>query len=269
MGLTFIIVLFTSISILFASAVKWSLPFNKYFWIILSSTILSFIMAFILNYLDINDLLVNLIFIFSQFVFYVGIILFLFFRDPKRIPPDIANALVSPADGTIIYIRKISKGELLLSEKKGNILVYDELRKTKLSNSELWQVGISLLFTDVHINRSPISGRVNLLNHRPGMFISLRHKDAVNVNERQTIVIENASIIIGLVQIASRLVRRIESYISEEEQIDIGQKIGMIKFGSQVDMFIPAEKVTDIKMNVGDYVYAGETLIGIINSNTK
>ena len=269
MGLTFIIVLFASISILFASAVKWSLPFNKYFWIILSSTVLSFIIALVLNYLDINNLLVNLIFIFSQFIFYVGIILFLFFRDPQRTPPNISNALVSPADGTIIYIKKIPKGELLQSEKKGNILIYNELVKTDLSKFELWQVGISLLFTDVHINRSPISGQVYLLNHRPGKFLSLRHKDAVNINERQSIVIENENITIGLVQIASRLVRRIESYISEKEKIQIGQKIGMIKFGSQVDIFIPVEKVSDIKVKIGEYVVAGETVIGLMNSHVS
>jgi phosphatidylserine decarboxylase len=261
----FIIVFFVSIALLFASAVKWSLPVNKYFLIILSSTVLSLIISFILNYLETNSLIVSIVFLFSQFIFYAGILLFLFFRDPERIPPAITNALVSPADGTVIYINKIPKGELLQSEKKGSILIYDELRGTNLSKSELWQIGISLLFTDVHINRSPISGQVNLLNHRPGKFLSLRHEDAVNVNERQTIVIENKSITIGLVQIASRLVRRIESYISEKEQIKIGQKIGMIKFGSQVDIFVPVERVPDIKIKVGEYIIAGETLIGLIN----
>ena len=121
-----------------------------------------------------------------------------------------------------------------------------------------------LLFTDVHINRSPLSGKVTLLNHRPGKFLSLSHKDAVNLNERQTIVIENKNITIGLVQIASRLVRRIESYIEESEEISIGQKIGMIKFGSQVDVFLPVNKVPKIPLNEGDYVIAGETIIGII-----
>lgn len=254
---------------LFASAVKWSLPFNKYFLIIVSSTVLSTLITFLLIYLRVNNLIITVIFLFSQFFFYVGIILFLFFRDPKRIPPDIPDALISPADGTVIYIKRIPKGELLSSEKKGNILIYDELRKTNLSNFELWQVSISLLFTDVHINRSPVSGQVSLLNHHPGKFLSLRHIDAVNVNERQTIVIENENISIGLVQIASRLVRRIESYISEKEEISIGQKIGMIKFGSQVDLFIPVEKVPAIKVHVGDYVLAGETLIGLINSRVN
>lgn len=269
MDVTFIIVFLISTVLLFASAVKWSLPFNKYSLIIASSTVLSILITFLLIYLDVNNLIISVIFLCSQFFFYAGIILFLFFRNPKRIPPDIPNGLISPADGTVIYIKRIPKGELLISEKKGNTLIYDELRKTNLSNFELWQVGISLLFTDVHINRSPMSGRVSLLNHRPGKFLSLRHINAVNVNERQTIVIENKNISIGLVQIASRLVRRIESYISEKEEISIGQKIGMIKFGSQVDIFIPVVKLSPIKVHVGDYVIAGETLIGLINSQVN
>lgn len=262
MDFTFVIVLFLSIVMLFASSIKWSLPFKKYFLIIIISTTLSLLTAFFLISLQANKLTINIVFLISQFIFYVGILLFLFFRDPKRFPPDIPNSIVSPADGTVIYIKKVSVGSLLESEKNGRILIYDELRKSNLAKTELWQIGISLLFTDVHINRSPITGQVILLNHRPGKFLSLRDENAINVNERQTIVIENERITIGLVQIASRLVRRIESYILESQELSVGQKIGMIKFGSQVDLFIPIEKVKDVNVKVGEYIVAGETLIG-------
>lgn len=266
MGLIFYIVFIFGILLLFAASIKWSLPFKKYFWIILVSTILSTLIALILSSVGVDSTVVSIVFLFLQFSSYTGIILFLFFRDPNRIPPNIPNALVSPADGTVIYIKRIPKGELLSSEKKGRTLIYDELKRTNLSNSELWQIGISLLFTDVHINRSPISGKVILLIHRPGKFLSLRDKNAVNMNERQSIVIENSNITLGLVQIASRLVRRIESYISDSEEITVGQKIGMIKFGSQVDVFIPVEKLSLIQVKVGSYLYAGETLLGIYDS---
>ncbi len=266
MGLIFNVVFIVSLFLLFAASIKWSLSFKKYFWIILASTILSTLIALILNSIGVDSTVVSIVFLFLQFSFYTVIILFLFFRNPNRIPPNIPNALISPADGMVIYIKRIPKGELLRSEKKGRSLIYDELRGTNLSNSDLWQIGISLLFTDVHINRSPISGKVILLNHRAGKFLSLRDKNAVNVNERQSIVIENSNITLGLVQIASRLVRRIESYITENQDIRIGQKIGMIKFGSQVDVFIPVEKVSVIQVKVGNYLYAGETLLGIYDS---
>ena len=260
----FILAFIFSIILLSASALKWALPFKKSFIIILLSTILSCLIALFLKNIGVADIFMSLLFLIFQFVFYVGILLYLFFRDPERIPPASPNKLASPADGTIIYIRKIPAGEILTSEKKGSVLIYDELRNSKLNTSELWQIGISLLFTDVHINRSPVSGKVTLLNHRPGKFLSLRNKDAVNVNERQTIVIDNKNITIGLVQIASRLVRRIEAYIRENEEIKIGQKIGMIKFGSQVDVFLPFEKISAVNVKVGDYILAGESTIATI-----
>lgn len=262
MDTIFAVTILFSLLLVFASAIKWSLPFKKYFVIILLSTSFSLIIANNLNAIGVDTRIISIVFLITQFIFYVGIILFLFYRDPKRIPPSIPNVLVSPADGTVIYIKKIPRGELLQSVKKGNTLIYDELRNTNLSDSELWQVGISLLFTDVHINRSPISGKITLLNHRPGKFLSLRDGNAVNVNERQSIVIENDFISIGLVQIASRLVRRIETYVAANEDLTIGQKIGMIKFGSQVDVFIPTEKVSNVTVKVGEYLLAGETILG-------
>jgi phosphatidylserine decarboxylase len=244
-----------------AAAVKWSLPFKKYFIIILISSALSLIISFGLDSAGFGPFVIKLLLVISMFIFYVAIILFLFFRDPKRVPPNDPSALVSPADGTIIYIKEVD-GKVLQSTKKGRVLLYDELVNTKLSDMKLWQIGISLLFTDVHINRSPVSGKISLLEHRPGKFLSLRDKEAVNVNERQTLVIENDKIVVGLIQIASRLVRRIESYVNDGENIKIGQKIGMIKFGSQVDVFIPKEKVTQLKISVGQYLVAGETVLG-------
>lgn len=266
MSLTFIISLFVSLILLFASAIKWSLPSKKYLIIIFLSTALSFALYYFFKSLGLDEYVLSIIFIFSQLIFYIGIILFLFFRDPERTPPTEPNIIVSPADGTVIYIKKLPINSILSSEKKGRPLVFDDLNSSGLANSEILQIGISLLFTDVHINRSPISGKVYLLIYKPGKFLSLRDENAINVNEQQTIVIENDKITIGLVQIASRLVRRIESYIKQNDIIHIGQRIGMIKFGSQVDLFIPNEKLEDISIKVGQYLYAGETIIGKIKN---
>lgn len=264
MDFNYFIVLVICLILILASAIKWSLPFKKYSVIILISGIVSVLISYVLTSLDFNGTIIKIVLVITLFSLYVGMLLFLFFRDPKRTPPDNPTDLVSPADGTVIYIREVNVGEILSSEKKGRVLLYDELKDSELIKTKLYQVGISLLFTDVHINRSPISGRITLMNHRTGKFLSLRDTNAVNVNERQTLLIENEKIIIGLIQIASRLVRRIESYVKETEQIKIGQKIGMIRFGSQVDLFLPVEKISQLNVSIGQYLFAGETVLANI-----
>ena len=169
----------------------------------------------------------------------------------------------------MIYIRKVKPGDVPIAEKKRKRLMPTELAQSSLRNQEVWQVGISMVFTDVHVNRSPISGRVTMVNHRPGAFLSLRDEDAVGVNERQTIVIENHDIRVGLVQIASRLVRRIEAYVKEGMEVAAGKRIGIIKFGSQVDLFVPVEQVPVLRVNEGQRVTAGVTPIGLVTTGAN
>lgn len=268
MDFNYFIVLVICLILILASAIKWSLPFKKYSIIILISVVISLLISFLLASLGADSTAIKIVLVIALFSLYIGMILFLFFRDPQRTPPNDPTALVSPADGTVIYIKEVNVGEILSSEKKGRILLYDELKDSELTKTKLYQIGISLLFTDVHINRSPISGRITLMNHRHGKFLSLRDTNAVNVNERQTLLIENEKIVIGLIQIASRLVRRIESYVKETEQIKIGQKIGMIRFGSQVDLFIPVEKISQLNVSIGQYLFAGETVLANIKEQT-
>lgn len=197
-----------------------------------------------------------------QLAFYVGFIAWRFYRDPERTPPGDPSIVVSPADGKIIYIRKLAPNSVLRCDKKGAQLYLDELEKSPLASQELWQVGISMVFTDVHINRSPIAGKVVIARHRPGKFWSLRIPEAINVNERQTMLFDNGKFQVALVQIASRLVRRIEAYVKEGQQLDIAQRIGMIKFGSQVDLFLPTSVVATLDVKEGDELVAGETPVG-------
>ncbi len=203
----------------------------------------------------------------AQFSIYAACLAYRFYRDPERLVPGEPDVLVSPADGKVIYVKKLPAGQVLQSEKNGCRLVLDELSQSKLAEQELWQIGISMVFTDVHVNRSPMSGRVALVTHRPGRFLSLRRTNALNVNERQTLLVENGGLQLAIIQIASRLVRRIVSYVQTGDQVQRGQRIGMIKFGSQVDFFIPTASVGELCVEQHQRVVAGETVIGRLASS--
>ena len=261
MAIDLIIVLLTGLALIIASAVKWNLPAKKVSVIISISFIITAGVTFLLQDRGFSGLTLYMSIFVLLFGCYIGIILFLFYRDPERIPLQDPDAVLSPADGTVIYIKEISRGSIPSAVKKGAANLLDELSETVLIDEALWQIGIAMMFTDVHVNRSPIGGRVKMIKHRPGKFLSLRKAAALNVNERQTIVIENDRTTVGLVQIASRLVRRIECYIREGENIQAACRIGMIKFGSQVDLFIPKAKVGDIVVKEGLYLYAGQTVV--------
>jgi phosphatidylserine decarboxylase len=205
----------------------------------------------------------------AQLCGYLAALAWLFYRDPERaLPPNAAGHVLSPADGEVIYIRKLVPGQIPIAEKKGKLLLLDDLGQSPLVAQELWQIGISMVFTDVHVNRAPIAGTVTLVNHRPGKFLSLRDPDAAGVNERQTLVIESDHVQVGLVQIASRLVRRIVSYVARGEVIPAGRRVGMIKFGSQVDLFVPVEQCPVLLVKLGDRLTAGVTLVGAILAPT-
>lgn len=199
----------------------------------------------------------------AELAVYLGAILYRFYRDPERTPPADPQAVVSPADGTVIYVRRLPPGSLLRSEKRGAQLVLEELNGSSLATQELWQIGISMVFTDVHVNRAPMAGAVTLARHQPGKFFSLRIPEAVNVNERQTLVLDNGRFAIALVQIASRLVRRIVPYVREGQNVERGQRIGMIKFGSQVDVFLPVADVPELRVREGDVLVAGESVLAL------
>lgn len=196
-----------------------------------------------------------------QLLVFVGALLALFYRDPERTPPTDSRAVVSPADGKVIYIRRLQPGTVLQAEKNGARMRLDELASTRLARGELWQIGISMAFSDVHVNRAPIAGTVSLVHRRPGRFLSLRREGAVDANERQTLVIENGNAQAAVVQVASRLVRRIVAYVAQGDLVQRGQRIGIIKFGSQVDLFVPADRVGAVEVAPGQRLLAGQTVI--------
>lgn len=189
-----------------------------------------------------------------------GTILPFFFRDPERTIPADSNLLVAPADGEVLYIKRIEAGEIPVGEKRGRRHTLEEWSKLSAKRRKPgFLVGIAMDFLDVHVNRAPIDGKVTFLQHIPGTFRSLRNPEAVLTNERQTIAIENELTEVVIVQIASRLVRRIEAFVAQGDIVEKGQRVGIIKFGSQVDIYVAEEDVTEILVTVGDQVYAGES----------
>lgn len=184
-----------------------------------------------------------------------------FFRDPERDVPDDPSAILSPADGVVVYVREFSAGEAPPMEKQGRPLRLGEFARVDVGADGM-VVGIGMHLLNVHVNRAPVAGRATTLLHTPGRFVSLRRDEALAVNERFTTVIEGERVRIVVVQIASRLVRRIVSYLHEGQNVATGQRIGMIKFGSQVDVVFPSARQVEVVVGPGDPVRAGVTVIG-------
>lgn len=197
---------------------------------------------------------------------FAAYILFRFFQDPERNPKGEETQILSPADGKIIYIKNIGKGLVPISNKHGKTFRLDELTSTDLLVWGGYLVGISMSFLDVHVNRAPIGGKIVLMHRVGGLFLSLKRHDAVFRNERVVTIIESNNVQLGVIQIASRLVRSIVPFKNEGEEVYRGEKIGMIRFGSQVDLVLPGATLISLSIKVGEKVKAGESIIGKILS---
>ncbi len=191
----------------------------------------------------------------------IGAIIFFFFRDPERQTPASEYVVISPADGTVVYVKQIAGGEFPFAVKNRKKIMLAEFSQADLIPDRGIQIGIAMNYLDVHVNRSPIAGKVTMLKPIGGKFLSLKHLHALLENERTLMVFENSNLKVGIVQIASRLVRRIVPYVSEGQQIEQGQRVGMIRFGSQVDLLIPYRNDLEVKVGVGDEVTAGESVL--------
>jgi len=242
---------------------KWCLPWDRSIMLIVLSTVAGLAAGMALVRASVTRPLTFLLSGLVQVLVYGGALLWLFYRDPERAVPDEPGLVLSPADGSVIYVRRLEAGEPLRSEKNGAMIVLDEVRDTSFARETLWQVGISMVFTDVHVNRAPIRGVLTFACRKPGKFLSLRREEALNLNERQTLIVENHTedMRVMLVQIASRLVRQIVAYVQEGQSVDRGQRVGMIRFGSQVDLFLPIHKVTRLEVKTGQRLQAGVTII--------
>ena len=192
----------------------------------------------------------------------VSAVAYLFFRDPDRISPQGSNLIVSPADGRLIYVNEIHNGEVPVAVKGSNRILLSEFTGQPAYSEKWIQLGIAMSFIDVHVNRAPIEGRIVTIRRIPGSFESLKHLRSLLVNERVFTQIDSEDINVGVVQIASRLVRRIECYLNVNDCVTRGERIGIIKFGSQVDLLISHRDGLVINVKVGDDLKAGRSVIG-------
>ncbi|CAM9505315.1 unnamed protein product [Phaeothamnion confervicola] len=165
-----------------------------------------------------------------------------FFRDPVRVTPLRAGLVVAPADGRVsLIVNAIPPKELGLSDRP------------------LPRVSIFMSVFDCHVNRSPVSGRIERIVYRKGLFINADLDKASEDNERNAFLINAGGVPIGVVQIAGLIARRIVPFTHEGQTVSAGDRIGMIRFGSRVDVYLPEGSKPIVAE--GQTALAGETVI--------
>ena len=180
----------------------------------------------------------------------VGI--FAFFRDPERVVPQGDAAIISPADGLVTLIEEVEPPlELQIDDGSGF---------AGLPSGPVTRVSIFMSVFNVHINRTPAGGTVRRVVYIPGKFMNAELDKASEQNERQHILIERTDgLKIGFTQIAGLMAQRIVSFVKPGDIVAKGQRVGLIRFGSRVDVYLPAG--TDAKVVLGQTVVAGETVL--------
>jgi phosphatidylserine decarboxylase len=246
---------------------KWQLGVRRTtVFIIILALLFGLVVSFLGNMLAFNTMLqATLIWILTLAAAFM-VLTYRFYRDPERMALNRDDVIISPADGEVIYIRESRGGILPVSTKHSRNYTLQELTKTPLQSEEAIVIGIGMSFLDVHVNRAPIAGRIILQRHFPGLFGSLRQTEMVFENERATMVIERDGLEVAVVQIASRLVRQIVSFVREGQDVALGQRIGVIRFGSQVDLVLPARDDLKVMVQPGERVRAGESIIAVRES---
>jgi phosphatidylserine decarboxylase len=163
-----------------------------------------------------------------------------FFRNPERKTPVDANAIIAPADGKVVVI--------------------EETEETEYFHDKRMQISIFMSPLNVHLNRSPVNGKVKYMQYHPGKYLVAWHPKSSTENERNTVVIGNEKADILIRQIAGKVARRIVCYVQKEEMVETGNELGFIKFGSRVDIFLPLSAKINVKLEQA--VIGGETIIG-------
>jgi phosphatidylserine decarboxylase len=201
-------------------------------WLIIFSLLLSVLLFFAGNHMALR--------ILSAVTFFFFLFCAYFFRNPRRHPDETGEVLISPADGTVIEIGEARADEFL----EGSAV----------------RVCIFMSPADVHVNRAPLAGTVGKVEHRRGDFAMAFKKDCDKENERNYILLDSGGDHLLLVQIAGFLARRIICYVKPGDRISQGQAVGMIAFGSRVDVYLP--KVYEPVVYLHQKVKAGKTTLG-------
>ena len=172
--------------------------------------------------------------------FLLALFVISFFRNPERTPPGDDKTVVAPADGTVIVVQRVPETPL---------------------GVEALKISIFMSVFNVHVNRAPLAGTVVAIDYHPGSFLDARHGRASSENERNGVVLETAAgVRVAFVQIAGLIARRIICYPKVGEVVERGARYGLIRFGSRVDVYLPADVEPLVKP--GDKTVAGETVLG-------
>ncbi len=172
-----------------------------------------------------------------------------FFRDPDRNIPDEDNLVLAPADGKVVLIEEVEEQSYI----KGKAL----------------QISIFLSVVDVHVNRNPVSGKLEYLKYHPGVYLMAWDHKASELNERADFGVRHfLGTKIFYRQITGFLARRIVYHVTEGQQLVAGKRFGMMKFGSRMDILVPPE--TDLLIKQGDHTVAGETVLArLVDKSTE
>lgn len=166
-----------------------------------------------------------------------------FFRDPDRITPEAEDALVAPADGKVILVEK----------------VFDD----KFVNEHVYKISIFMNIFNVHVNRCPFPGTVESVSYSPGRFYSANTERGALENEYGAVTMSTAAgCRFAVVQVAGLIARRIVCWAEKGDSLKRGERFGLIRFGSRVDLYLPQK--TQVEVRVGQKVKAGETLLGYL-----
>jgi len=183
---------------------------------------------------------------FSTNLFWIGLIVTAwcayFFRDPQRVTPADDSLVVSPADGVVSAV-----GPAVPPRELG------------LGAAEMTRISVFMNVFSCHVNRSPVRGRISRIEHRPGKFLNAELDKASSENERNGLVIESPNGVVAAVQIAGLVARRIVCWAETGGNIGVGERFGLIRFGSRVDVFMPLDATP--RVAVGQTAVAGETVI--------
>jgi len=204
-----------------------------------------------------------------------------FFRNPARKIPSEGSGILSPADGSIVYVKEVAPGEETITIKQGVKATVDDICREAVSAPKVL-IGIFMSPFNVHYNRVPLSGTALFIRHYPALgknlYMAAMHLRTVfrrlPLYRNSLHIIQNERTVTGIkglyrgrllncyvVQIAAKSVNGIDSYIEPQQRVSAGQILGMIRIGSQVDLIVTAFEGMKIRVRPGDRVRAGETIL--------
>ncbi len=204
-----------------------------------------------------------------------------FFRNPRRIIPPEGTGILSPADGTVVYVRRMMPQESVINIKRGMKATLNDITREDINRPKIL-IGIFMSPFNVHYNRMPVSGKISFIHHYPPLTENLcmlsmhlrtllrcapfyKNSAHIVINERTVTKIDGQyrgrQLSCYVVQIAAKSVNGIDVFMSEETEASAGEIFGMIRIGSQVDLVVTPLEGMNVKVSPGEKVKAGQTVL--------